>query len=344
MSCEKRLVYIDIIKIISILGVILIHVSAEYWYAIPVASNRYEAMNLWNAIGRFGVACFIMCSGVLLLKKDELSYKDLLKKYIWRLGLAFIIWSFIYALVNADYNIMQVFVLLKKGIPRAHLWYLIMIIGMYLILPIIRIFIKNARKKDVEYFLVLAFIIQFLIPLLTEFEIFKWINNYYKQLNPTIITGYVGYLVLGYYLDKYELGEKQKNSFIILGIISIIITIFLNLFKARELSKPTTTFFNNLYANVAMYSMAIFILVKKICEKIKFNKVVSNYIKTIGNLVFGVYLIHMLLKDILNCLNVNSLMTNTYIAIPITTITIFLSSLGIVYIISKIPYLRKSIL
>ena len=44
---SKRIVYIDVIKIIAIIGVILIHVCAEYWYKTPISSNKWEAMNFW---------------------------------------------------------------------------------------------------------------------------------------------------------------------------------------------------------------------------------------------------------------------------------------------------------
>lgn len=347
MSCSeknKRLVYIDLIKIIAIIGVIFIHVSADYWYKTPISSNRWEAMNFWNAIGRCGVDIFVMCSGVLFLSKKEVAYKDLFKKYIPRLLIAFIVWTFVYSIIKADFNIQQSFLSLKQGLPRAHLWFLIMIMGLYLVLPIIRIFIKNADKKDIEYFLILFFIIQSVLPFLQEFECFNWIKNYYKHLHPAMITGYVGYLVLGYYLDKYKLSNKNKTILVILGIISIISTIVLNLNEAREVAKPTTAFFDNLYINIALYSTSVFIIVKEFCDKIKFNEASKKIVSKMGRLVFGVYLIHMILKDILNSFNINALMCNTYIAIPVTGILILITSLGITYIISKIPFLRRIVL
>lgn len=347
MSCSsnnKRLIYVDLIKIIAIIGVIFIHVSAEYWYKVPITSNRWEAMNLWNAIGRCGVDIFVMCSGVLFLSKKELSYKDLFKKYIPRLLIAFITWTFIYSLIKADFNITQSFLALKKGLPRAHLWFLIMIIGIYLVLPIIRIFIKNARKKDIEYFLLLFFIIQGTLPFLQEFECFNWIKNYYKHIHPAMITGYIGYFVLGYYLNEYKTSNKNKIIIVVLGAISIVATVLLNLNEARQLSKPTTVFFNNLYINIGLYSTAVFLIVKEFCDKVRFNEKSKKIISKVGSLIFGVYLIHMIVNDILNSYDVNSLMCNTYISIPTVSIIIFIISLGLTYIISKIPFVRRIVL
>ena len=47
----------------------------------------------------------------------------------------------------------------------------------------------------------------------------------------------------------------------------------------------------------------------------------------IGKNVFGIYLVHMLMKDFLDVLNINALMGNAYISIPIVTLVIFIISL-----------------
>ena len=73
-------------------------------------------MNLWNALGRFSVPIFLMCSGVLFLNKKELTYNDILKKYISRLLIAFIFWNCIYALYNANNVLMSSGNLPKTGV------------------------------------------------------------------------------------------------------------------------------------------------------------------------------------------------------------------------------------
>lgn len=42
MSYKKRYTYIDIVKIVSILSVISIHVSAMYWYKTDIYSINNE--------------------------------------------------------------------------------------------------------------------------------------------------------------------------------------------------------------------------------------------------------------------------------------------------------------
>lgn len=77
---KTRLCYLDYLRFFSILGVILIHCSQKY--CLYINNNIYGFFI--NYLGRFGVPCFVMISGVLFLNKD-ISLKLLYKKYIFRL-------------------------------------------------------------------------------------------------------------------------------------------------------------------------------------------------------------------------------------------------------------------
>ena len=91
-----------------------------------------------------------------------------------------------------------------------------MIIGLYIICPIIKVFTANATKKQLEYFLLLSFIYNcFLTGLQGNSN--KWINIFIvnmSKLGITVVTGYVCYFVLGFYLNKYPLKKKQRTLLI----------------------------------------------------------------------------------------------------------------------------------
>ncbi len=79
---EKRIVYIDYLRVVAILGVIMLHVSAQNWYNIDVSSFAWQTFNFFDAISRYGVSIFVMISGALFLGKD-ISIKTICKKYIF---------------------------------------------------------------------------------------------------------------------------------------------------------------------------------------------------------------------------------------------------------------------
>ena len=64
---KNRIIYIDLIKILAMLGPILIHVTSQVYNSCSVYSNRFLALSMFNSFGRSGVNLFVMCSAFLLL-------------------------------------------------------------------------------------------------------------------------------------------------------------------------------------------------------------------------------------------------------------------------------------
>lgn len=70
----------------------------------------------------------------------------------------FIFWLIVYATIyqmvfplieNKQIDILEVFISLIKG--HFHLWFIYIIIGLYLILPLLRLWVKDENKKYIEY-------------------------------------------------------------------------------------------------------------------------------------------------------------------------------------------------
>ena len=75
---DKRIYYIDILRVIACLSVILIHASAEY--AIKnIESSNFLPANIIDGLARIAVPLFVMISGALLLDK---KYDFNIKKHI----------------------------------------------------------------------------------------------------------------------------------------------------------------------------------------------------------------------------------------------------------------------
>lgn len=62
-----RILYIDVIKIFSAFGVILLHSTA--YVLQDINAEEWSAFLLLNTLTRFSVPLFFMCSGALLLSK-----------------------------------------------------------------------------------------------------------------------------------------------------------------------------------------------------------------------------------------------------------------------------------
>ena len=170
---SKRIISYDMIRIIAILSVILIHSAAKYVTSFPTDSLDFLFGNLFDSIARIAVPLFVMLSGALLLREDKVFDFKEMKKYVIRIFCLLYSWSFILAVF---YQIVLPFfeeqTISLKALVRAflfghyHQWYLFMIIGIYLVTPILKLFTKRENKKYILWFILLSILAQFSIPIL----------------------------------------------------------------------------------------------------------------------------------------------------------------------------------
>lgn len=78
---NKRILYVDILRILSIIAVIILHFTAE----LLTSSNDFNTSswwinNLFNSISRFAVPVFFMISGAMILRTEIRSYPEFYKR------------------------------------------------------------------------------------------------------------------------------------------------------------------------------------------------------------------------------------------------------------------------
>lgn len=119
-----------------------------------------------------GVPLFVMLSGALLLQpaKVEEPIKVFLKKRLSRIGLAFFFWSAIYFVWgyyvnNTQLTLNSVTQMLLSDGAYYQFWFIYLIVGLYLITPILRVIVAYANQKIIRYFIILWFITVAIIPI-----------------------------------------------------------------------------------------------------------------------------------------------------------------------------------
>ena len=188
-----------------------------------------------------------------------------------------------------------------------------------MIIPFLRLGLKNAPKKLIEIYLILWFIGSTIYPLSDKFlHLPVAINNQY-------FTGFIGYLVLGFYLSQYQI---QKRLIYFLSGLGLLTTIFGTYFLTRQNSGTLDEFFFDPVApNIILYSLGVFLFLK--------NHYTDNPIlKTISRCSLGIYLIHPLIIEAF------PLALNEFIRIPLTVLLVFAVSLSLILIIKKTPLLK----
>lgn len=139
---ESRTAYIDILKIFATIMVVFLHISALYISTgnIPNSVSNFFLYHT-NYTTRIALQIFMMCTGMLLLRPQ---YTFHFRKKIFFIIRLYVIWSAIYLFIRfVAYTIMHHTVPLDEAIlyfitGPYHFWYLVILFGFYLLMPILR--------------------------------------------------------------------------------------------------------------------------------------------------------------------------------------------------------------
>lgn len=307
---NKRIIYVDCLRILSIIAVIALHYTAE----ILTTSNNFNTPSWWisnffNSISRFAVPVFFMISGAMILRTEVHSYKAFFKKRIVPLLISLVSWSLIYGLYNqyvilkSNMNGFEFFLdfcyRLLTDRNYVHLWFLYAIIAIYLTVPLLSKLIKACSEKDLRYYLILWFVISIGGRLLYDIvERLTGTGINIPLLNIPFFTGYLGYFILGYYLYHFNLPARMKNIMFNLGFLSFFIAPVATYLVSVYRGVLDEMFYGNYSITTFFMAVGMFIYFQSKEEALsaKVNHKVQILIGSVSKASFSVYLIHLLIE------------------------------------------------
>jgi surface polysaccharide O-acyltransferase-like enzyme len=337
----NKLTWTTNLRVVATISVILLHVASGILYDFGCVSNFvWWTGNIYDSLVRFCVPIFVMLTGVLMLSRTY-ELNNFLRKRFSRIILPFLFWSFIYAGIALNDKIspsnqmsfsqiiVWLFFLFKNG-TSFHLWYIYMIIGIYLFIPILSKWVQNASEKEILYFIFIWIFTLFIDqPIFSRFKI---------NIDLTYFSGFIGYVVLGYYLSikQFTYSKRMLNlislSLIIIGgSITIVGTYFLSL----ENNNFAGYFYNYSALNVLMVSVGLFLFFKNLEIS---NPIVLKTSNFISKYSYGIYLVHVLVLRFMGAIKIDYDFINPLFAIPLVTLICLLISTVIIYSINKLPY------
>ena len=350
---KGRNICFDILKIISVMAVVLIHSSSKAVEDATVfACADFFFANVFNAVSRFGVPVFVMISGSLMLNENkQLPIKLIYSKYIKSIAYIFLFWSALFTIVFAlivptnkgwTVHFDKVITYFLQG--HYHLWYLLMLVGLYVSTPILRQFVKKDNRKLVIYFLKVGFVTQGVVPFILQL-----LKNF-ADVNLTGIPdlfsldtflGFAFYYVLGWYLSNFPLKEKTQKAIYILGVLSIIFSIVFTYIVSVKQNEAYIITYRNFYFNNILYSSAVFLFFKKRFNEKRFTENKSRIITKLSTLTFGVYIIHPFIIEVLR--TSFGKITPQPLSILLMWLTVTVLTALLCFVLSKIPGVKKVI-
>lgn len=327
----------------------VLHLVAQYWKDTIVISAEWQIYNFFYSSTKWAVPIFVMISGALFLKRS-ISIRIIFKKYIFRIITAYIFWSALYSslglYINGTFSFKEAILHFFNG--HYHLWFLYMIIGLYLVIPLCKSII--ADFKLIKYFLILSFLFAFLIPFFIEvgryaFESVSYLlENSINLLFLKMPLGFVGYFILGYYLNYIEISKKKEIVIYLFGVLGGIVAVVGTSIVAKNTNKPLEILIQNFSPNILMLSVALFVFAKQHLNRLSVDRKIKAIIAKLSKYSFGVYLSHALvLNIILRVFDYQVLFNNLILSTLFISIIVFIVSYIISFVFSHIPVINKYI-
>lgn len=305
---SERKLSLDLLRVISPLAIVLIHVSSVKYFSI--GEIGYKNWIVGSALGWlvfWGVPIFIMLSGQLLLSsnKDD-SIWDFYKKRYKKIFLPWLFWGGIYYLLVTnivDYKAIDFLYRLTHGGTYSHLYFVSIMMGLYAITPLLKRWVIRWNLNIlVPVLLVLSAVYHF------GYSFWDW-----GQLDNVLVwfIPYIGVFLAGYWLTKLS---AMKSSRVWLGLGAIIM--FSAIFITRKLVFVFETHDQDtvLVSRLSLTVVATALILFKVFLGIE-NKSLEKHRKilSLSQYSFGIYLVHPLwLRIISNIGWVNEWVQKSY--------------------------------
>ena len=346
---NNRIAWLDMLRFLAIFQVILIHVGAPIIFNEELPHSYWMAANFYESISRSCVPIFFMISGYLLLGINE-PMTVFFRKRFSKVGIPVIVWTIAYlysaqpAYRNGSMNILEIGLSMVKtvftGQYPVHLWFIYTLLGLYLVIPILRVLV-SANPSILKYFLVLWV---FANPVVSLFERISDATMT-SDLRIFLTQGYAGYLILGYVLGQTNPSPRVGWAGLIAFLASAL-TIYLRTDAlSLQTQYPAIYYYDYLHFAVILMAVGFFLWIKSLDNIISTRN--TTLLRQLSDATFGIYLIHMFVFDWLRDgwfgFKLYSWMANPLYMIPLTTLAIFFITLGIVLVFRKIPILKYTV-
>ena len=298
---KQRNIAFDILRILSAVSIIIMHITDGNIYSSPVKGSVFWQSALLNSISHFGVPVFVMISGALFLAPGyKLNLKRLWLHNILRLCIVYIVWSFAYGIYDySSYGGGFKQLIWCAVIGRPHLWFLPMIIGIYIILPFIVTWVRNASVKEIRLFILLFFIFNIVCETIKAFKAAEIITFILDLRNIQLVCSYVGYFIIGYYVVHIGLEKKVRKLLYCAGMISGILSAISVILLSNIAGTPNMYIVDSYSIFTFFWSAAIFTFVFEKAGNKTYGKHMELFWGNIGKDTLGLYLCHLGIIEII---------------------------------------------
>lgn len=372
---QNNIGWVDLLRVLACFMVVFSHSYDAFVAQFDADRASFLTGVFGGSLMRASVPLFVMMTGVLLLPVGQ-GY-DLVSFYRKRIGRILpplVFWSvalplLMYAYFNyinpstcnpqvavGGYTVQQLVqriytFVFNFNFDTTPLWYLYMLIGLYLLMPVLNAWLVQASQRELKVVLGLWVVSLFLPYLKMLAPVLGYQGNYGNMellgmcdwnIYGTFyyFSGFVGYLVLAYYLKQYPLQwswSKMLAVMIPLFVAGYAITaggyiLTQEHFPGNYAYLEIVWYFNGI--NVFMMTLPLFAIVQKMAVRSR------RWLSRLASLAFGIYLCHFVFVFV--CYDLYDMaMLPYWVRIPCIAVTTFAIATLVAWLMSRAAFTAR---
>ena len=367
MKEKQHIIFLDYVRIVACLMVMLVHSSENFYGADPTVgmagnvsmlaneSNRFWVAFYDGGVSRTAVPLFFMVSAFLLVPmRPQQTMTTFYRRRFMRILPPFITFLLLYSLLPLlwggmtwQQSLMDLNILPFNFPSMAgHLWFMYPLISLYIIIPVVSPWLQQSSARDELIFLGFFAFTTF-IPWLHRFVSPElWGECFWNQFSAFwYCSGYLGYLVLAHYIRfhlQWSRGRRLRLGllFFLVGATFTAWSFWWKGVPGQYIETPLLEWsWEFCTPNVLCATFGIFLLFTCISPSQRPKR--QHICESLAKLTFGMYLMHMFFLAPIAAYIVHGDVANpllpVWAAIPVIALLTFLCSAIATKLLSYLP-------
>ncbi len=307
-SGGKRDWSVDVLRCVSCFMVCGLHsfiFSMRYGIETQVGPSPWTDYFVHRMLFASPTVLFVMVSGIFFLSPDRnVTAKKIWKKNVIKMACAYMFWSAIYAayriwMMDPAPELTGQFLLKQWLIEPYHMWYIPMIIGLYILAPVLRPITASGDTKLFRY-IVMLFIGGLILSTIYNWPAVTAVedSNIITAIDKTpmaAICQYPFWMMFGWIAYTYRPTKGFRYLIYGLGIAAFLIGIWCNLYNWIHFENlnviATTQKFSIL---TFLKNVALFYFIVNGLREHQFSKAGRKLLGKLSESTLIIYLVHMM--------------------------------------------------
>ena len=246
LRTENRVVWVDWLRVAACFMVLLVHATEPFYLGGEGSQILTKVDAFWasffDSVVRACVPLFIVASSYLQFPLHY-SSGEFFRRRVVRVLVPFVLWSAVYAFVWGEPAENFKNLLFNFNYAAGHLWFVYMLIGVYLLMPLLSPWAERVGKRELQIYLAICALTT-LVPIIRDWysgggenlTVIYGVSGLPRQaLTPLwgeaswnaygtfyYLSGFIGYLLLGLYLRRF-VGELSWKKTLAIAIPSYLV-------------------------------------------------------------------------------------------------------------------------